>query len=211
MNALLSKSQRACLAAESLPPPSEKAKLPTIVLKDAGAAFGVSRSLVNRARRVMGLDPEMYQRVKQGEVTLEVAVRLHASKRRLDGSRPSKRQPLDMRLERIRELVAQGYRSAQIAHELGITDARVRDLARVGGITLYDAVIGRVPVVRAERAVEATVTGLSDYVSGLVMLNGYALNIEPATAREWAHSLGRSLAVLNRLRRHLWRVSHGNQ
>jgi hypothetical protein len=95
--------------------------------------------------------------------------------------------------------------SVQIGARLGISDQRVRQLARKHQITIVaDAVAGRRRL-DSTRIVRQTVHALE----GLAMGVGLAdlAEIDPAEVPAWTGSLARSLRVLSRFARQLKEVT----
>jgi hypothetical protein len=107
--------------------------------------------------------------------------------------------------ELIGELAARGMTSRQIAARLGVSDQRVRQIARQHQITIRaDAVAGRRRLDSTRIAREAV-----HALEGLAMSVQLAdlAEIDPAPVPEWTGSLGRSLRVLGRFARQLKEVT----
>jgi hypothetical protein len=103
------------------------------------------------------------------------------------------------------ELAARGMTSRQIAARLGVSDQRVRQIARAHQITIRaDAVAGRRRLDSTRIAREAV-----HALEGLAMSVQLAdlTEIDPAQVPEWTTSLARSLRTLGRFARQLKEVT----
>lgn len=221
----LTKSQRAAIAVEMLPhleaeaakrtggrpPAGQKPMLKSTRVSSTAAAgkqVGVGRSIVERARKVKAADPELFEKVKSGEVQVESALRSIR-----DGAEvPSKpkREPLEIRIQQIRDLIQKGNRAEQIASALGLSGERVRQLARENGITLPDAALGKARRIDATRVVSQTVDGISGFAIGLQTIGNDYSSINSDDAKAWAESLDEAWPVLLKLRKKLREIADGN-
>ena len=108
------------------------------------------------------------------------------------------------RRELIAGLAGHGMTSRQIAARLGVSDERVRQIARAHQITIRaDAVAGRRRLDSTRIAREAV-----HALEGLAMSVQLAdlAEIDPAPVPEWTTSLARSLRALSRFARQLKEV-----
>jgi hypothetical protein len=101
---------------------------------------------------------------------------------------------------------AAGMSSRQIAGQLGISDQRVRELARKQHLEIpADAVLGRSRRPDASRIVRETAHALEGLAMGVQLAD--PADVDPAQATEWAASLARSIQALGRFVRQLKQVS----
>jgi DNA-binding CsgD family transcriptional regulator len=106
------------------------------------------------------------------------------------------------RRELIGELAASGMTSRQIGAQLGISDERVRRIARQHGISIQaDAALGRTRRLDSSRIVRETVYALEGLAMGIELAD--VARLDPAEAGEWAASMTRSLRVLSRFLREM--------
>ena len=103
----------------------------------------------------------------------------------------------------IAEMAAQGHRSSQIAEKLGVSEERVRELARNYSIPLPDAIIGKRRRIDPDRVVNETVIALEGLVMGLGLIWEDFDRLDPAKLDDWTSSLSTSLRHLNRLNKQL--------
>jgi hypothetical protein len=97
---------------------------------------------------------------------------------------------------------AAGMSSRQIAGRLGISDQRVRELARQQHVKIpADAVLGRNHRPDASRIVQQTAHALEGLAMGVQLAD--PADVDPAQATEWAASLSRSIRALGRFVRQL--------
>jgi hypothetical protein len=107
--------------------------------------------------------------------------------------------------ELIGELAARGMTSVQIGARLGISDQRVRQLARQHQIAIVaDAVAGRRRL-DSTRIARQTVHALEGLAMGVELAD--LAEIDPAQVPAWTGSLARSLRVLSRFARQLKEAS----
>ncbi len=162
----------------------------------AGDAVGVSRTSVERAKRVQDQAPELLEQVKNGEMTVNAAEALLAAKKK--HPIPTKK-PVTERVEEIRELAASGHTSAQIGTQLGAGPDHIRNIAREHDIKLPDAVIGRVRKLDPVRISRETVNALEGLAMGVSLLDPEDFqSLTVADREEWATSLKTSMRSLNR-------------
>lgn len=121
---------------------------------------------------------------------------------------PRTKLPLAERLVQIAELAEGKLSSAQIAHEIGVSEAQVRRLARANNIPIpvddmlrgsQNLTIDAVGVLRStieELAASMTVTAN--------LIGTYDFDrLDPVDARDWAESLDKSMRYLRTLRKEL--------
>lgn len=174
----------------------------------AAKRVGVGKTLVQSAKQVKKHDPLLFEKVKSGEVEVEPAVRA-VRKGEAPPPKPT-RQPVEIRVQRIRELAKTGHRAEQIAAEMHITAETVRLYAGKHGITLPDATIGRGRRIEATRVVSQTVDGISGFAIGLQTIGNDYSSINADDARAWAESLDEAWPVLLKLRKKLREIADGN-
>lgn len=106
----------------------------------------------------------------------------------------------ETRLERadlIRSLAQRGYRSRQMATQVGVTEETVRDIARDFNIEIpADQVAGRTRRIDSNRVARETVFALEGAAAGLGLIDYKDLD-DPELA-SWAISLTESMRALNR-------------
>lgn len=175
----------------------------------AGEKVGVSGAAISRADYVAKRDPELYKQIEQGQITVTKAAAIVKQVEKT-GVRPEvgvSRDPnaASDRAEKARAMAAEGYRSAQIAREIGVSEGRVRQYAKEHGFQLPDQHI-RSQKVDPERVIRETVHGLAGYAQGIDLIRSAADLIDIAGAGEWHDSLSESLKNINWLRRKLKEV-----
>jgi hypothetical protein len=110
------------------------------------------------------------------------------------------------RWELIGEFAAGGMSSQQIGERLGISDDRVRQLAREHGIDIRaDAVLGRTRRPDSSRIVRETAHALEGLALGVELADPAGL--DPAEAADWAASMTRSIRALSKFARQLKEVT----
>ena len=106
------------------------------------------------------------------------------------------------RRELIGELAASGMSSVQIGERLGISDDRVRQIAREHGIGIRaDAVLGRTRRPDSNRIVRETAHALEGLAMGVALADPAGL--DAAEAAEWATSMTRSIRHLSKFVRQM--------
>ena len=106
------------------------------------------------------------------------------------------------RRELIGEFAASGMSSRQIGERLGISDDRVRQVAREHDIDIRaDAVLGRARRLDPNRIVRETVHALEGLAMGVELADPAGL--DPAEAAEWAASMTRSIRMLSKFVRQM--------
>lgn len=182
---------------------------PKTALGEAAKAVGVSAPTAERAKRVKKEDPDLYEKVKEGEVTVTAAV--DQLKQRDADPEPNgskSRAAVAKRRERIREMAGSGYTSDQIAGEVGMAEETVRQIARDEGITIVaDKVVGSRRRIDSNRVVEETSHAVEGLAIGVELVDLAQLDRERLAA--WATSLSNSLRPLNRLAKQLKEMARG--
>jgi len=173
-------------------------------LKTAATIVGVGATTVYRADYVKQRDPELFEKITSGEVTVRAAERAIKYKSTLP---PTRHLPKEQRLADIASLAAGGHRAQQIAARLGISVDRVRQLANEGDIALPDKKMGKLRAIDACSLVEKTVTGIAGFASGLRVIKNVDLQIAPDLAAEYAAELGDSLHELTWLQTRMKEIS----
>lgn len=226
----LSNAQRAAIGVEMLPALREEAKkrqlaglkrglvipVPPILgerdrrakkgeaVEAAAAIVGASATNIQNAKAVKERDPEVFEELKRGALKVNQAYR-----RVRDKPRPApqgvQRLPREKRLADIRRLAGEGYRVAQIAQAIGLSQRRTSQMAHEARIAVVDAIsgIGKTRHLNARRAVEETVITLEGLALGLREIEGLEINAAPHEAKEWAQSITASMRLISALNRHL--------
>lgn len=182
----------------------------------AASIVGVGARTVRRAAYIAKHDPELLKEVEAGNITVgEAERRIIDSKKKGNGSIPepesvTNRKPVEQRIDRIRELAADGHRASQIADDVGLTEQTVRRYAAAAGITLPDAAMGKVHKIDPRRVIDATVDGFEGTVIALNTIWGSDWGISAEDARELCASIDKSMKSVNRLRRELKEIANGN-
>lgn len=218
-------SQLAAIAVKMLPPLEEEARkrqgqrndlnfCPSVITSDGRAVgqaakiVGVGNTTVQEAKRVKTKDPQLFKKVEAGEITVNQAVKAIKGEQVTRTYKPH--IPHAERVQQISKLAAQGYRSAQIAAKIDLTEERVRWIARKNDITLPDAAMGLSRKFDTYRIVEKTILGIEGYAQGIKMVNGATLQIDKTTAATWVESLTVSLTPLRKLHKQLMEIANGN-
>jgi hypothetical protein len=121
---------------------------------------------------------------------------------------PADRSPAaaQARRELIAQLAAGRVTSRQMAAQLGISDQRVREIAREHGIEIpADAVVGRTRRPDSTRIVRETANALEGLVMGIELADPAGL--DPGDAAVWAASIARSARTLSRFARQITEVT----
>lgn len=115
---------------------------------------------------------------------------------------PADRSPaaVQARCELIGRCAAERMSSRQIAGLLGVSDQRVRELAREHGIEIpADAVVGRTRRLDSARIVRTAAETLEGLVTDIALAS--IAELDPADAAGWAASIARSARALSRFAR----------
>lgn len=182
----------------------------------AAEAAGWSRASYDRATRVIeaATDPATPEPVR--EVALQAAADMEAgriavkpaaekvAKAQIVHAKDKTEQPVrrsqDERSKQIAGLSARGYAPRQIATELGISEQRVRDVAKANGVALITA-LDRTRRIDSNRVVNEAVNTLEAIAMsvGLVEVD----QLDRTQVEHWATSLSNSLSPLKRLEKQL--------
>ena len=169
----------------------------------AGKALGVGASSVNRAAKVRKENPALYKQMKDGEVSSWNAYE------QVVGKRPA--QPnigRAARLEKVKELAAQGFLAAQIASTLGIHRSTVVQMAKDIDVPLADHRIGRGgkgKEIDVNRVIEKSVVSAEGAAVGLedLITDDTIQSVDMQQVGGWVQSLKESVKTLNVLVRRL--------
>lgn len=116
-------------------------------------------------------------------------------------------QTRDAKADVIEDLASQGYSSRQMSPKVGVTDARVREIARAYGIEIpADKIVGRSRRIDHTAAVESAVTELDNWASSLTFID--FAEVDVAEADEWVASLTNSLTELRRFIKQIKETTH---
>lgn len=106
-------------------------------------------------------------------------------------------QTRDTRADLIAELAEQGFSSRQMPGRVGVSEGRVREIARAYGIEIpADKTVSRTRRVNSAQIAGQTVTALEGLVMGIDLID-YA-DLDPTETSQWLDSLSQSIRVLNR-------------
>lgn len=109
------------------------------------------------------------------------------------------------RADRIADLAAKGYAAAQMVEQVGVSEERIREIARAFGIDMPgERAVARTRRIDSLRVARETVTSLEGIVSTLALINAESLReLDPSEATQWVASLDSSLRALNRFHKAL--------
>lgn len=103
----------------------------------------------------------------------------------------------DQRADLIVDLANQGWSSRQMPSKVGVSEERVREIARSYGIDIpADKSIARTRRINSTDVVVNTATALEGLVSGVELIEYEA--VDPEVASQWVDSLTDSIRALNR-------------
>ena len=106
-------------------------------------------------------------------------------------------QTRDQRADQIEQLAQQGYTSHQIAPKVGVSDIRVRHIARDYGIDIpADRAVGKRQRLNANRILSGAAESVSAAAYSLQQIN--PLDLDKDEAQEWVDSLTESLTALRK-------------
>lgn len=111
----------------------------------------------------------------------------------------STKSPADTprKAERIRELAAQAWTTAQIARDIGVGEARIKDIAREFHIDIAaDKAVGKTRRIDSNNVMQEIVTGLEQLALPMRLVNFD--DLDATRAEEWVNSLTDSIRALNR-------------
>jgi hypothetical protein len=157
-----------------------------------------SHTTIHRARVI---EKEASEEVKKN--LMEGRTTISREYKQIQSHKKDKRSRATMskakRVEMIRDLSGRGFKADQIAEKIGIGIERTRFLARKSGITLIDAVIGKVHKLEVNRIVSKTVMGAQSLTTGLELIDSRLGGLDTSRIDEWIQILSASIAALNRL------------
>lgn len=158
----------------------------------------VSETSLQRAVEVKRADPDEFERVRRGETTVHAA---HQKVKGIQG--PGKNTAARMekaeRVERIRDMAAEGYHADQISNAICVTAEHVRRLAQEAGIILVaDSLVGKVRRRDINRIIEQTVLNAAGLIVGLELSEDDQAAIDKERLPGWIASLDESLAALKK-------------
>ena len=106
-------------------------------------------------------------------------------------------QTRDQRADQIEQLAQQGYTSHQIAPKVGVSDIRVRHIARDYGIDIpADRAVGKRQRLNANRILSGAAESVPAAAYSLQQIN--PLDLDKEEAQEWVDSLTESLTALRK-------------
>jgi ParB-like chromosome segregation protein Spo0J len=111
----------------------------------------------------------------------------------------STKSPADTprKAERIRELASQAWTTAQIARDIGVGEARIKDIAREFHIDIAaDKAVGKTRRIDSNNVMQEIVTGLEQLALPMRLVNFD--DLDATRAEEWVNSLTDSIRALNR-------------
>lgn len=127
--------------------------------------------------------------------------------RKIKGETNSKPLTRDQRADLIGDLADQGYSSHQMADKVGVSAARVREIARAFSIDIAaDRAVGRQVRIDHTAAVESAVTSLDNWASSLTFIDFN--QVDGSEADEWVASLSNSLTELRRFIKQIKETTH---
>jgi hypothetical protein len=155
---------------------------------------GVSHKFIHQVRIIENEgSPETRELLKQGKTT--VNREYNKIRKPTEKPRASKQE----RIEKIRELSGKGFKADQIAPEVGISEERVRFLARESEIILPDVAIGGVRKIDVNRIIEQTVMVAQSFIVGLDLVDSRIDEIDSSKTEDWINTISQSITVLKRL------------
>lgn len=192
--------------------------------RDMAAALGVRQATIYDDRQRLGLKCEsptapqaagiefdVEQLAAEGLTADEIAERLHVGRRHITNiagriglilADVNSRISRERRLEALRQGAASGLSSRQLAVDLGITEARVRELARRNGIAIpADAYVlrrARLDHTRIVRSAVADTFGIGHLLDSVDWEQ-----VDLTDAAEWTAQLGTAIRQLTALRQRI--------
>lgn len=161
---------------------------------------GVGRTTVERVKRVKDEDPEMFERIKSGEVSAKTAERAVAVKKVMPAPNGKTREAVIARENVVRDMASKGHSAAQIAASLEIGEPGVKEIAKRIGVTIHaNAVIGRTRRIDPNRVVSETVSTLEGVAFSLGLLGDDLTDLDVEQVAYWVASLSDSIRPINRL------------
>ena len=111
----------------------------------------------------------------------------------------------------IRDLNNQGYRANQIAEQLGMTEASVRDAFSRLGLKSVERRIGRGRRINLNRVMDEFVATVIPPPVTLELLDGNYARLDGARVRAWESSLSEAITTLTTVRNRLRKELHRDQ
>jgi hypothetical protein len=174
--------------------------------KRLGREAGVSHGTIQRVRVIeREASPEVKAALVAGKTTINreyQKIKKPASKLTMQKTE---------RVEKIRELSAQGMNSEQIAERVDVQPAHVRLLARESGIALPEVAIGNRRSIDANRLVSETVMQCEGIVFGLELIDSRLNDINTDNINSWIASLSSTVSALNSLIKKLRRQNNNGK
>ena len=178
----------------------------------AAKVVGCGATFVTYAKRVHDESPEMFDRVKRGELSVKKAYAALPKPKAFEANgdvvvtKPRKLEKSE-RAKQIEGLVASGHRAEQVADKLGLDLRYVRQIANEHGIAFHGAKTARI---KTDRVIQETVNSLIGLSGGLAVVKDSLDDLDPKQAGEWAEAISEPLKSLNWMSRKLREVADGN-
>lgn len=102
------------------------------------------------------------------------------------------------KIEQIRGLAGDGFRASQIAPQVNLTEAVVRQYATEGNVTLPDHLVGPVRKIDGRRVIEQTVDSMDACAQSINAVPVDFSTISKEDATEWAEAVAESLTIFRR-------------
>lgn len=145
-------------------------------------------------------DAALSEAKAEGNLSRANVVRKVKAKKQPDRSR-------DAKADVIADLASQGYTSRQMAPQVGVSDSRVRDIAREFGIDIpADRMVGKTRRIDHTAAVESAVTELDNWANSLTFID--FAEVDMSERDEWVASLTNSLTELRRFIKQIKETTH---
>ena len=169
---------------------------------DAARDVGVSGTTIYRAAAVKETDPDLFDRVREGEVSVLAAYE-QVKEKNVDKSREATAK----RHARIAEMNAEGYRASDIARDVGMTESGVRNVLHNMGLPTVEQRIGKAPRLKAEQVMENIISSLLMPDEPYITIQNAWDQLDREKFVQWEQSLtdvlAAPLSLRNRLRKEL--------
>jgi hypothetical protein len=178
----------------------------------AAKIVGCGATFVSYAKRVHDEAPEIFEKVKRGELSVKKAYAALPKPKAFEANgdvvvtKPRKLEKSE-RAKQIEGLVASGHRAEQVADKLGLDLRYVRQIANEHGIAFHGAKTARI---KTDRVIQETVNSLIGLSGGLAVVKDSLDDLDPKQAGEWAEAISEPLKSLNWMSRKLREVADGN-
>jgi ParB-like chromosome segregation protein Spo0J len=189
---------------EPLEPAASRSRRASAEMADRA---GVGRNTMERTLRVKREDPELFDKIRGGEVTPRAAEH-ELLKRQTTEAEKAKNHPdrARQRERRLAEMAEAGYTSRQIAKELDVGLSSVGTIASRIGVTIHaDKAVGRTRTHDATQILNETVSTLEAVAMSLSLIDIAELNGQQI--HHWITSLTASLRSINRFAKQLKEVT----